>query len=64
MAPQNFEINDVKLTMYTKHFRTEVNAAIRRIKHQRNRFCFGIHDHTSMDIEQPKITSDKHLTPE
>ena len=23
-----------------------------------------MHDHTSMDIEQPQITSDVHLTPE
>ena len=64
MAPQNIELNDVKLTMYTKHFRTEINATIRRIKHQRNRFYCGMHDHTSMDIEQAQITSDIDLTPE
>ena len=51
MAPQNFQMNDVKLTMYTKHFRTEINATICRIKQ-------------SMDIEQPQITSDIDLTPE
>ena len=64
MAPQNIQMNDVKLTMYTKHFRTEINATICRIKHQRNKFYCGMHDHTSMDIEQPQITSDIDLTPE
>ena len=63
MAPQNIQMNDVKLTMYTKHFRTEINATICRIKHQRNKFYCGMHDHTSMDIEQPQITSDIDLTP-
>ena len=64
MAPQNIQMNDVKLTMYTTHFRTEVNATICRIKHQRNKFYCGMHDHTSMDIEQPQITNDINLTPE
>ena len=62
MAPQNIEMNDVKLTKYTKQFRTEVNATICRSKHQRNKFNCGVHDHTSMDFEQPPITSDIDLT--
>ena len=64
MAPQNIQMNDVKLTMYKKHFRTEINATICRIKHQRNKFYCGMHDHTSKEIEQPQITSDIDLTPE
>ena len=64
MALQNFQMNDVKLTMCTKHFGTEIDATICRIKHQRNKFHCGMHDHTSMDIEQPQITSDIDLTPE
>ena len=64
MALQNIQMNDVKLTMYTKHFRTEINATICRIKHQKNKFYCGMHDHTSMDIEQPQITSDIDLIPE
>ena len=63
MASQNIQMNDVKLTMYTKHFRTEINATICRIKHQRNTFYCGMHDHTSENIEQPQITSDIGLTP-
>ena len=61
---QNIQMNDVKLIMYTKHYRTEINATIFRIKHQRNKFHCGMQDHTSMDIEQPQITSDIGLTPE
>ena len=65
MAPQNIQMNDVKLTMYTKHFRTEINATICRIKHQRNKFICGMHDHTSiMEIEHSQITNDIDLTPE
>ena len=33
MAPQNIQMNDVKLTMYIKHFRTEINATFYQIKH-------------------------------
>ena len=40
-VPQNNEMNDVKLTMYTKHFRTEINATICRIKHHINRLFAG-----------------------
>ena len=29
-SPQNIQMNEVKLTMYTKHFRTELNATICR----------------------------------
>ena len=64
MAPQNNEINNGEQTMYTKHFRTEINATICRIKHQRDRFFCGMHGYTSMDIEQPQITNDIDLTPE
>ena len=62
MASQKFEMNNIKLSMYTKHFRTEINATICRVKHQRNRFYCEMHDPTSMDIEQPQITSDIYLT--
>ena len=57
-------MKDVKLTMYTKHFRTEINATSCRIKHQRNKFLCWMHDHTSIDTEQPQITSDIYLNPE
>ena len=64
MSPQINKMNDVKLTMYTKHFWAEINVTICRIKHQGIKFCCRKHDHTSMDIEQPQITSDLDLFPE
>ena len=63
-APQNIETIDVKLTIYRKHFRAEIKATICRIKHQRNSFYCGMHDHTSMDTQQPQITSDIDLIAE
>ena len=35
MAPQIIEMNDVKPTMHTKHFRTEINATNCGIKQKR-----------------------------
>ena len=60
MAPQNIQMNDVELTMYTRHFRTEIIFTICRIK----QILLRDDDHTIMDIEQPQITSDIDLTPE
>ena len=62
IAPHKIEMNDVNLTMYMKFFRTEINATLCRIKHQRNRFYCGSHYQTSMDIGQPQITSDIDMT--
>ena len=55
-------MNDGNLTIYTKHFRTEINATICRIKHHRNRFSCGMQDPTSKDIEQPQKINDVDLT--
>ena len=64
MASQNFELIDLKLIMNRQHFRTEIKATICRIKQQKNRFYCGMHDHTSMEIEQSRMSSDTGLTPE
>ena len=62
-APENIELSDASINLYTQHFRTEVNATICSVKHQRNRFHCGMHDHTSIDITQPQITSYVDLSP-
>ena len=64
MAPVKIQMTDVKLSMYTKHFWTEIIATICKIEHQRNEIYCEMHDQTSMDIEQPQITSGIDLTPE
>ena len=57
VAPENIDMSYAKVKMYTKHFRTEINATICSVKHQRNRFYCGMHDHSSIDIKQKTITS-------
>ena len=57
-------MNDVKLTIYTEHIATEINATICRINHQGNKFHCGMSDHISIDLEQRQITRDIDLTPE
>ena len=34
IAPENLEISRAKITMYTKHFRQEINATVCRVKYQ------------------------------
>ena len=41
MAPQNIQMNDVKLTMYTKHSRTEINATICKSSTKETNFIAG-----------------------
>ena len=63
VAPENIDMSYAKVKMYTKHFRTEINATICSVKHQRNRFYCGMHDHSSIDIKQKTITSYLDLSP-
>ena len=34
IAPENLEVSRAKVTMYTKHFRQEINATVCRVKYQ------------------------------
>ena len=34
IAPENLEVSRAKITMYTKHFRQELNATVCRVKNQ------------------------------
>ena len=63
VAPENIDMSHAKVKMYTKHFRTEINATICSVKHQRNRFYCGMHDQSSIDIKQKTITSYLNLSP-
>ena len=64
VSPENIEINPAIITVYTKHFRTELNATMCRLKHSRFKWHCGYHDHASIDAEQSTITSDIDLSPE
>ena len=63
MAPENIELSEASINLYTQHFRTEINATICSVKHQRNRFYCGFADHVSIDLTQPQITSYLDLSP-
>ena len=63
VAPENIDMSYAKIKMYTKSFRTEINATICSVKHQRNRLYCGMNDHSSIDIKQKTITSYLNLLP-
>ena len=62
VSPENIEINPAIITVYTKHFRTELNATMCCLKHSRFKGHCGYHDHASIDAEQNTITSDIDLS--
>ena len=63
VAPENIGMSYAKVKMCTKHFRTEINATLCSVKHQRNRFYCGMHNHSSIDIKHKTITSYLDLSP-
>ena len=55
---EEVEISQIKMILYTKHFRKELNATKRRIQHQREKWYCGHNDHSSIDHTISGITSD------
>ena len=49
IAPKNLEVSRAKITMYTKHFRQEINATVYRVKNQSEQWHCGFGDDSSMD---------------
>ena len=49
IAPENLEVSRAKITMYTKHFRQEINATVCRVKNQSEQWHCGFGDDSSMD---------------
>ena len=41
IAPEKLEVSRAKITMYTKHFRQEVNATVCRVKYQSEQWHCG-----------------------
>ena len=63
IAPENLEVSRAKITMYTKHFRQEINAAVCRVKHQSEQWHYGFGDDSSMDAHRTGgITIDLTVT--
>ena len=49
IAPENLEVNRAKVTMYTEHFRQEINATFCRVKYQCEPWHCGFGDDSSKD---------------
>ena len=62
-APENLEVSRAKITMYTKHFRQEINATVCRVKYQSEQWHCGFGDDSSMDAHHTGgITIDLTVT--
>ena len=64
ITPEEFEISQTKVIIYTKHFQKELNATKCRIQHQRAKWHCGHNDHSSIDHTTAGITSDLIISPE
>ena len=63
IAPENLEVSGAKITMYTKHFRQEINATVCRLKYQNEQWHCGFGDDSSMDAHHTGgITIDLTVT--
>ena len=64
ITPEELEVSQTKIILYTKHFRKELNATKCRIQHQREKWHCGHNDHSSIDHTIAGITSDLVISPE
>ena len=64
ITPEELEIVQTKIILYTKHFRKELNATKCRIQHQREKWHCGHNDHSSIDHTIAGITRDLVISPE
>ena len=63
IAPENLEVSRAKITMYTKHFRQEINATVCRVKYQSEHWHCGFGDDSSLDAHHTGgITKDLTVT--
>ena len=64
ITPEQLEISKAKVVLYTKHFRRELNATKCQVQHEREKWHFGHHDHSTIDHTVAGITSDFVISPE
>ena len=63
IAPENLEVSRAKITMYTKHFRQEINATVCRVKYQSEQWHCDFGDDSSIDAHHAGgITIDLTVT--
>ena len=64
----NIQLNNVQeeranVKLYQRTYFSEVNATMCRVKHQRQKWYCGSHDHSSIDAKQASITTNLLITP-
>ena len=64
ITPEELEISEAKVVLYTKHFRKEVNATKCRVQNQREKWLWGHHDDSSIDHTIAGIRNDIVISPE
>ena len=64
ITPEELEISQTKIILYTKLFQKQFNATKYRIQHQREKWHCGHNDHSSINHTIAGITSDLVITPE
>ena len=64
ITPQEYEISNARVTLYTKHFRKELNSTKCQFQHQREKWHCGHLNHSSIDHTFAGITSDLIISPE
>ena len=64
ITPEELEIIQTKIILYTKHSRKEPNATECRIQHQREKWHCGHNDHSSINHTLAGITRDLVISPE
>ena len=62
ITPEELEISQTKIILYTKHFRKEMNATNCRIQHQK--WHCGHKNHCRIDLTIAGVTSDLVISPE
>ena len=64
ITPEELEISKATITLYTKHFRKELNATKCRIQRQREKWHCGHLDHSSIYPTIAVIVGDSIVSPE
>ena len=64
ITPEELEISQTQIILYTKNFRKELNATKCRIQHHLEKWHCGHNDHSSIDHTIAGLTSDLVISPE
>ena len=64
ITPEELEISEAKIVLYSKRFRKKLNTTKSRVQHQREKWHCGHHDHSSIDHTIAGIRSDIVISPD